>query len=127
MRLIALSAAAAAFLAFHVTALAQEEDAGSTADAVVTETPAEAAGAETPAAACPGGRCGQQRRHHQGHHQGRHRGHHQSGPTLRIVTERPGFAIEFECNAAIDRCLEAIERVYDISASRGGRRSGTGE
>ncbi len=37
------------------------------------------------------------------------------GPTLRISTDQPSFKIEFECNAEMEACLAAIERVYEIS------------
>lgn len=48
---------------------------------------------------------------------GSHRGmrHHRSGPTLAISTERPGFKLDFECNAPMAQCIEAIERVYETS------------
>ena len=60
-----------------------------------------------------------------GKRHGRHGRHHGQGrPTLRISTEGKGFEIDFECNAEMAACLEAIDRVYEIAGER--RRRGMG-
>ena len=60
--------------------------------------------------------------HRRSVHGGRGRG---DGPTLKIETRGRGFELEFECNAPMEQCLAAVERVYQISAEnrrRGPRR-----
>ena len=61
--------------------------------------------------------------HGRGKH-GRHHGASASGPTLRIKTEGKGFEIDFECNATLAACLEAIDRVYEIAGDRRGPERG---
>jgi len=56
---------------------------------------------------------------------GRHRA---GGPTLKIESKGHGFDIEFECNAPMAQCLEAIDRVYEAAGeARKGRRGPDGD
>jgi hypothetical protein len=132
MRITTAAASLAAMLALGLGAAAQETD-GETPDAPAAEAPA-------PERADPGqgyrdgrhrpeGRHGMMRGGMHGRHGGghgmmgggqgrmRHGGHGQR-PTLKIETKGRGFEIEFECNAAMEQCLEAIDRVYEIAGER---------
>jgi hypothetical protein len=66
-----------------------------------------------------------------GHHgggrygKGMHHGRDGAGPTLKIKSEGRGMEIEFECNASMEECLEAIDRVY--GAARAARESQPGK
>ncbi len=128
MRQIIASAAAAALLACALPAGAQEE--GVTPDDAPAAEAEDGAQAPDDARAGPRGQGprygrgegpGKGMRGGYGRHHGRHHGRGQAGPTLSIHTERPGLTIDFECNAPMPMCLEAIERVYAISGRQRGR------
>lgn len=71
------------------------------------------------------GRHGEMQGHHgggrMGHHRGRghHRGAGPEAPTLSFRLERPGNALVFECNAPMQDCLDAIDRIRGLGMPQG--------
>ncbi|GMG84923.1 hypothetical protein LNKW23_41390 [Paralimibaculum aggregatum] len=103
---------------------AAEQSADESTDAPAPQAAPETGGAGQQHGQKHGQHRGQGRKGHgmgmgrkDGKHGGHHRMHHgaQRGPTLAIRTEFEDFEIDFECNAPMPACLEAIERVYAIS------------